>query len=135
AGSGPPSRAATMIARASLEKSLQRLASAAPFLCLIELHLLSPDTRLLPDEVEEPVVDSSVVGQLGMERRDDEPPLAQEHRLAAWDHEHVEALELLGLADLDSKHAEAAQHREVLAEVALQGEDADRGPLGHGDQF
>ena len=34
----PPSRAATVIARASLVKSLPRLASAAPFLCLIEDH-------------------------------------------------------------------------------------------------
>src|SRR5512133_585658 len=216
AGSGPPSRAATMIARASLEKSLPRLASAAPFLCLIELHLLCPDIRLLPDEVEEPVVHPRIVGQLGMEGRDDESPLAQEHRLAvevgqhldvgaslshprstdehssqrlaiarkrqvglearhlapvgvavdlevdaaqvvpvehdhacagaehgtgepahglvepveahqaherrrlaAGDHEPVQALELLGLAHLDRAHAEAAQHREVLAEVAL----------------
>ena len=36
--SPPPSRAATVIARASLLKSLPRLASAAPFLCLIEDH-------------------------------------------------------------------------------------------------
>src|SRR5712692_6253318 len=43
AGSGPPSRAATMIARESLEKSLPRRASAAPFLCLIDDHLLCPD--------------------------------------------------------------------------------------------
>ena len=35
-GSPPPSRAATVIARASLLKSLPRFASAAPFLCLIE---------------------------------------------------------------------------------------------------
>ena len=39
-GSAPPSRAATMIARDSFEKSLPRLASAAPFLCLIDDHLL-----------------------------------------------------------------------------------------------
>src|SRR5262249_28880231 len=45
AGSGPPSFAATMIARDSFEKSLPRLASAAPFLCLIDDHLLCPDTR------------------------------------------------------------------------------------------
>ena len=38
-GSVPPSRAATMIARASLEKSLPRLASSLPFLCLIVDHL------------------------------------------------------------------------------------------------
>src|SRR5258708_5675276 len=42
-GSGPPSFAATMIARESLEKSLPRFASAAPFLCLIDDHLLCPD--------------------------------------------------------------------------------------------
>ena len=38
-GSPPPSRAATVIARVSLVKSAPRLASAAPFLCLIEDHL------------------------------------------------------------------------------------------------
>src|SRR5213080_57279 len=43
AGSGPPSFAATMIARESFENSLPRFASAAPFLCLIEDHLLCPD--------------------------------------------------------------------------------------------
>ena len=43
-GSPPPSRAATMIARASFENSLPRLSSAAPFLCLIDDHLLCPDT-------------------------------------------------------------------------------------------
>src|SRR2546423_15486889 len=43
AGSAPPSRAATMIARVSFEKSLPRFASAAPFLCLIDDHLLCPD--------------------------------------------------------------------------------------------
>src|ERR671933_586373 len=52
AGSGPPSRAATISARESLEKSFPRFASAAPFLCLIELHLLCPDIRLLPLSLE-----------------------------------------------------------------------------------
>src|SRR5829696_2171030 len=42
-GSPPPSFAATWIARASLVNRAPRLASAAPFLCLIELHLLWPD--------------------------------------------------------------------------------------------
>src|SRR3954452_24410667 len=41
--SPPPSRAATVIARASLLKSLPRFASAAPFLCWIECHLECPD--------------------------------------------------------------------------------------------
>src|SRR5437868_4178958 len=82
AGSGPPSRAATMIARASFEKSLPRFASAAPFLCLIDDHLLCPDTRLLPHEVEEALVHACVVGQLRMERRDEEPAFPREHRRA-----------------------------------------------------
>src|SRR5438046_2420772 len=94
AGSGPPSRAATMIARVSLEKSLPRFASAAPFLCLIEDHLLCPDmgclrsrrrqsrhlrycalrrayarVLLLANDVQEPLVDARIVGQLRMERR------------------------------------------------------------------
>src|ERR671939_704347 len=68
AGSPPPSFAATMIARASFEKSLPRFASAAPFLCLIDDHLLCPDTRLLPDEVEEALVHARVVRQLRVER-------------------------------------------------------------------
>src|SRR5205085_3295469 len=88
AGSGPPSRAATMIARVSFEKSLPRFASAAPFLCLIDDHLLCPDmdclrsrrrqsrhlrycalrrayarAGLLPHDVQEPLVDARVVRQ------------------------------------------------------------------------
>src|SRR5512132_3901037 len=82
AGSPPPSRAATMIARESLEKSLPRLASAAPFLCLIDDHLLCPDMGLLFDELQEQLVDARVVRELGVERRDDEPPVADEHGLA-----------------------------------------------------
>src|SRR5579884_1729251 len=75
-GSPPPSFAATMIARESFEKSLPRFASAAPFLCLIEDHLLCPDkARLLEEELVQP----RVVGQLRMERRDQEPALAREH--------------------------------------------------------
>src|SRR5687768_9136787 len=82
AGSGPPSRAATMMARASLEKSLPRLASAAPFLCLIEDHLLCPDTQLLPDELQETLVDACVVGQLGVERGHQIAAVPEQHRLA-----------------------------------------------------
>ena len=40
--------------------------------------------------------------------------------------EPVEAVELLGQPHLDHLGAERAQHRRVLAEVALHGEDADR---------
>src|SRR3712207_2385021 len=90
-GSGPPSRAATMIARESFEKSLPRLASAAPFLCLIDDHLLCPDKLRLPHEVEEPRVDARVVRQLRVERRDEEAPVAQEHGDAVVLGEHLDA--------------------------------------------
>src|SRR5262249_29065005 len=83
AGSGPPSFAATMIARVSFEKSLPRFASAAPFLCLIDDHLLCPDTCFLPHDVQEALVDARVVGQLRVEGRDEEPPLSRQHRMAA----------------------------------------------------
>src|SRR5947207_13108805 len=78
AGSGPPSRAATMIARVNFEKSLPRFASAAPFLCLIDDHLLCPDTvvRLLSHDVQEPLMDARVICQLRIERRLEQPALA-----------------------------------------------------------
>src|ERR1700759_2488291 len=90
AGSPPPSFAATMIARVSLEKSLPRFASAAPFLCLIEDHLLCPDTRLLSHDVQEPLVDARVVGQLRMEGGDEEPALARQHRMAVDLGQHLD---------------------------------------------
>src|SRR5215468_8526763 len=89
AGSPPPSFAATMIARESLEKSLPRFASAAPFLCLIDDHLLCPDMRLLPDEIQEQLVNPRVVGQLRVERRDHEAALADQHRLAVQLGQHL----------------------------------------------
>src|SRR5947209_3080373 len=91
AGSGPPSLAATMIARESLEKSLPRLASAAPFLCLIEDHLLCPDTHCLLHLLEEQLVDARILRQLGMKRSDEEAALAQQDGLAGvlCQHLHV----------------------------------------------
>src|SRR5438874_8977172 len=80
AASPPPSFAATMIARESFEKSFPRFASAAPFLCLIDDHLLCPDNVLLPDEFQEPFVQPRVVGQLGVERGDQEAAVARKHR-------------------------------------------------------
>src|ERR671929_1576389 len=67
-GSGPPSLAATMIARDSFEKSLPRFASAAPFLCLIDDHLLCPDTHLLRNGVQEELVHAGIFRQLRVER-------------------------------------------------------------------
>src|SRR6185437_15676403 len=90
AGSGPPSFAATMIARVSLEKSLPRFASAAPFLCLIDDHLLCPDTLHRSHDVQESLVDSRVVGQLRGEGGDEEPSLARQHRMAVDFREHVD---------------------------------------------
>jgi hypothetical protein len=40
AGSGRPNFAATVISRASLEKSLERIASCLPFLCMMFLNWL-----------------------------------------------------------------------------------------------
>src|SRR5438552_7578981 len=91
AGSGPPSFAATMIARVSFEKSLPRFASTAPFLCLIDDHLLCPDTSLLPHDVQEPLVNARVVGQLRMEGRDEESSLPRQHRMAVERREHLDA--------------------------------------------
>src|SRR6186997_402833 len=96
AGSAPPSRAATIRARDSFEKSWPRFLSAAPFLCLIELHLLCPDIRLLSYQVEEPLVHAGVVGQLRMERRDQHAALAQQHGLAVELGQHLDARSGLG---------------------------------------
>src|SRR6516162_10939670 len=82
AGSPPPSFAATMIARDSFEKSLPRFASAAPFLCLIDDHLLCPDKAILLHGLEEQLVQPRVRGQLGVERGHEVPALAREHRPA-----------------------------------------------------
>src|SRR5436190_11154719 len=88
-GSPPPSFAATMIARESFEKSLPRFASAAPFLCLIDDHLLCPDKAILPYRVEEQLVEPRVVGQLRVEGGDEEAALAREHRAAVELGEHL----------------------------------------------
>src|SRR5687767_7331177 len=91
-GSGPPSRAATMIARDSFENSFPRLASAAPFLCLIEDHLLCPDMSLLADEIEKTFVDTRVVRQLWMKGSDEEASVAEQDGLAVVRSDHLDAL-------------------------------------------
>src|SRR5205085_6074674 len=110
---GPPSRAATMIARVSFEKSLPRFASAAPFLCLIEDHLLCPDTqprsrrrrsrrlrspvelrrvyaRRLPYLIQKELVDPRVVRQLRMESGDEDAAVPGEHRMAVDLGQHLD---------------------------------------------
>src|SRR2546422_2838711 len=49
-GSPPPARAATVNSLMSRVKILPRLASAAPFLCLMEAHLEWPDMSELPEK-------------------------------------------------------------------------------------
>src|SRR5438105_196978 len=117
-----------MIARASFEKSLPRLASAAPFLCLIELHLLCPDMRHLPHQVEETRVDTRVVGQLGMECRDDDPTLAQEDGLAV---ERGQYLDLrAGLGNTRRADEDAAQGPLVTRELEIGLEARDLPAVG-----
>src|SRR5947209_1709540 len=120
AGSGPPSFAATMIARVSFEKSLPRFASAAPFLCLIDDHLLCPDTRRLPYLVQKQLVDARVVGQLRVERGHQDPPVPGQHRVAVDLREHLD----LGAGVLDPRcayehgaHGLVATHVEVGLEA------------------
>src|SRR6185437_7142344 len=123
AGSAPPSRAATMIARASFEKSLPRLASAAPFLCLIEDHLLCPDTVLLFYPSEEELVHASVVGQLRVEGGGQKPAVADEHRLAL---QLGEDFDLLAHLAHPRRSDEDASQRPVVArelEIGLEARD------------
>src|SRR6184192_28244 len=89
-GSPPPSFAATMIARVSFVKSLPRFASAAPFLCLIDDHLLCPDTRGLLRHLQEELVDAGVVGQLRVERGDEDAAVPEQHGLAVQLGEHLD---------------------------------------------
>src|SRR5262245_16894660 len=104
-GSGPPSRAATMIARVSFEKSWPRFASVAPFFRLIDAHLLCPDKACLPDRLEEELVDARVVRQLGVEGSDQEPALPEEHGAAVELGEHLDIVAGHAHARGTDKHA------------------------------
>src|SRR6187200_1719864 len=127
-GSGPPSRAATMIARESLEKSLPRFASAAPFLCLMLDHLLCPDMRLLPDEVEKPLVDAGVVRELRMERGDQEPTLPEQDRIAVERGENLHPFADVG--DAGSPDEDAAQRPCLILELEVRLEARHLAPVG-----
>src|SRR5690242_18029998 len=125
-GSGPPSFAATMSARVSFEKSLPRFASAAPFLCLIDDHLLCPDTFHLSDDVQEPLVNARVVGQLRVEGRDEEPSLARQHRMAVDLREHLD----VGPRLLEPRRPDEdrAQRLVAVSDVEVRLEAADLTP-------
>src|SRR4051794_27674973 len=79
-----------MIAFESFVKSLPRFASAAPFLCLIVDHLLCPDTQSLLHQLQKSLVHAGVAGQLWMERGDEEPTVAEQHRHAVMTREHLD---------------------------------------------
>src|SRR6266568_1198455 len=93
-----------MIARESLEKSLPRFASAAPFLCLMDDHLLCPDTLLLLYELEKTLVHARVVGQLGMEGSDQETALTEQDRLALQPAQHLDLLARVAQARSADEH-------------------------------
>src|SRR3954470_12119022 len=116
-GSPPPSFAATMIARESFEKSFPRFASAAPFLCLIDDHLLCPDMASLPHRFQEQLVHPRVVRQLRMERGDQDTALAREHAVAAVLGQQLDPRPRL----LDPGRADehAAQRLRVAAELEV----------------
>src|SRR3712207_8696741 len=61
----------------------RRRASASPFLCLIDDHLLCPDKACLLHELEKRLVNAPVVRQLGVERGDEEAavPRSEERRV------------------------------------------------------
>src|SRR5918994_3451704 len=110
-----------MIAFESFVKSCPRFASAAPFLCLIVDHLLCPDTRLLSDQFQEPLMDAGVAGQLRMERRDQEASLAEQHGPAVVAGEHLDVGTCLGdprRTDEDApKRLGVAREREISLEA------------------
>src|SRR4051794_29543867 len=127
-GSGPPSFAATMIARDSFEKSLPRFASAAPFLCLIEDHLLCPDTGLLPNSLQEQFVHARILRQLGVERGDQEAALAQQDRLAIVLGQHFHSIP--DVPDTRCPDEDAAQRLVLPLEPEIRLEAGDLPSIG-----
>src|SRR4051812_14835161 len=125
-GSGPPSRAATMIARVSFEKSWPRLASVAPFCRLIDAHLLCPDKACLPDGVEEELVNARVVRELGMEGSEQEAPLPEEHGLAVELGQDLHAVSDL----LDARRADEHAPQRAAFELEVGLEARDLAPVG-----
>src|SRR5207244_5580569 len=123
AGSGPPSFAATMIARESLENSLPRFASAAPFLCLIDDHLLCPDTHRLPHGVEKQLVHARIFRQLGMECRNEKAALAEQDRLSVELGQNLHVLPRLAHAGRADEDAAERLVGAGQAEVRLEARD------------
>src|SRR5918911_848527 len=82
-GSPPPSLAATVIARASLVKSLPRRASTIAFLCLIPAHLECPAMKSILGAERDPALaplHAGGPGERGCLRRQPGVALAREQR-------------------------------------------------------
>src|SRR5438128_1794529 len=145
AGSAPPSFAATMIARESFENSFPRFASAAPFLCLIDDHLLCPDTHRLLHRVQEQFVHTRIFRRLRVERRNEDAAVAHQHRLALVLGEDLDflprrphprranedAAERLGLALEPEIGLEARDLAAVRVAVDLEVDEAEVFPVEH----
>src|SRR3954449_8399943 len=122
-GSPPPSRAATVIVRASLVNSLPRRASTIAFLCLIPAHLECPAM-------------GSILGAHGRPRRvAGRPQVVQRHRVLVGVHAAPEARVPVRrprarrggrLARLALQHRVRAQ---VLERAGLEDEEAAVDPL------
>src|SRR6187551_2060422 len=123
AGSGPPSRAATMIARTSFEKSWPRFASVAPFCRLIDAHLLCPDKARLPDRFEKELVDTRVVRELRVEGSDQEATLPEQHGLAVELRQHLDTL--AGATDARRADEDAPQGHVVSDQIQVRLEARD----------
>src|SRR3954451_24151962 len=97
--SPPPSFAATVMARASLVKSLPRRASTIAFLCLIPAHLLCPAMR-------------SILGPALPRRSSRRPQVVEHHRVLVRVHAGPEAVMAIG--------AQPPVRREPLERLALE---------------
>src|SRR5690348_8325291 len=97
--SPPPSFAATVIARASLVKSLPRRASTIAFLCLIPAHLLCPAMR-------------SILGPAPPRCSARRPQVVEHQRVLVGVHAGPEALVTVG--------PQLAARRQALQRLALQ---------------
>src|SRR4051812_18569129 len=117
AGSAPPSFAATISARVSFVNSCPRLASAAPFLCLIDDHLLCPDIDLLSNKLQELLVHARIFRELRGERGDEEAPLPEQDGLAVVRGQHFH---LAHLPDARRADEDAAHRLPVEIDVGLE---------------
>ncbi len=128
------------------EDRAHRLVAVTDVQVRLERLDLPPERVPLDAEVAEPevvAIEDDHPGARAEDRRLERPQCLVEPveahqprdrgRLAARQDQPVEPLELLGQAHLDRLRAEAAEHRRVLAEVALYGEHADPKRLVHGE--